>query len=264
MGELPAPAGGHRHIARLIGALSGSVVTSAADRGDAAAIEAAWPGTREQVTAAAGCHSRAAAWACGPGGARSLVVCPAGYPAWPWPHQAALDANPGLCVVLAEPDAEVAEVAGAVWGADDRVAVIRSAASDAAGLWRQVRGIPRPVCLLLPWVTGMLHPEAAEAMTEAYGTLLPAGSLLALTWWAPDGGPAGEAFTADWRQRGVRGHGHPADRVAGWLKAAGMELISDGEQDVRDVRVTAGTAWREEAFRHRSPGRMVCAVARVR
>ena len=261
MGEQPAPAGGYRHVARLIGALSGSVVTSAADREAADAIEAAWPGTREQVTAAAGCHSRIAAWACGPGGARSLVVCPAGYPAWPWPHRAALDADPGLCVVLAEPDAEVAEVAGAVWGADPRVAVIRSAASDAAGLWRQARGIPRPVCLLLPWVTGMLHPETAEAMTEAYCTSLPAGSVIALTWWAPDGTAAGEEFMTEWRARVGPAWGHSAEAVTGWLEAAGAVVLGPG---VQDVRVRAGTEWREAAYRLRSPGRMVKAVARVR
>ena len=257
----PPPGNGYRHIARLLCALAGGSVASTADKNAAAAIEARWPGTGAQVTAAAECHSRTAAQACGPGGARSLVVCPAGYPAWPWPHRAALDADPGLCVVYAEPDAEVAEVAGAVWGADPRVAVIRSAASDAAGLWRQARGIPRPVCLLLPWVTGMLHPEAAEAMTEAYCTSLPAGSVIALTWWAPDGTAAGEEFMTEWRARVGPAWGHSAEAVTGWLEAAGAVVLGPG---VQDVRVRAGTEWREAAYRKRSPGRMVKAVARVR
>lgn len=264
MGELPPRAGGHRRIARLLGALGGSVVTSAADREDADAIEGRWPGTREQVTAACECHARLAAWAVRTAGVRSLVVCPAGYPCGAGPHRAALEADPGLCVVLAEPDAEVAMVAEAVWGADPRVAVVRSAASDAEGLWRQVRGIPGPLCLLLPWVTSMLDPGTAAGMIGAYGTLLPAGSLLALTWWAPAADPAGEEFMAGWRQRAGPAHGHSADDVTGWLKDAGAEIISDGMQGVRDVRVQAGKAWAEAEYRKRSPGRMVRAAARVR
>jgi hypothetical protein len=257
---VPRPEG-HRRTARALCALAGGVVASAADKADAAAIEARWRGTRAQVRGARGWCSRAAARAVIEDGARGLVVCPAGYPCDPDPHRAALEAAPATRVVFAEPDAEAAMVAGALWGSDPRVAVIESAASDADGLMGagQVRALPGPLCLLLPWVTGMLPPGRAAAMLARYGDLLPAGSALALTWWAPDGTTAGGEFLRAWGDAVAPSWGHSGQDVAEWLEAAGLEADGDGPQD---VRVRPG-GWRAEgAWRMNSPGRMMGAFAR--
>jgi hypothetical protein len=242
-------------------ALGGGVVTTTADREDAAAIEARWPGTAAQFGEARGFHARAAAWALSEGGARGLIVAPAGYPCDPDPHAAALAASPAARVLLADIDEEVAWVNQKYLGAEPRVTVVQTGAASPAKLLsrRETRKLPRPLCLLIPFAVMMLPAGVAKAALGAYGELLAAGSIVALSLWTPDGGPAGAEFLQDWGRRVAPAYAHSADDVAGWLKAAGMEAI----REPRDLRARAGREWAEEDLSRQSPGRMTAAVARV-
>lgn len=253
----------YRHVARLLCALGGGDVASAQDLEDAAAIDALWPGTGDQVKAAREFHARAARWAVTGGGARSLIIAPVSYPCRPDPHLAALQAAPATRVVLADGDEEVALVARAVWGADPRVAVAAERASDPAALMAlpEVASLPGAACLMLPFIASMAPGGAVAGMLREYGELLPAGSVVIVSLWVPDGGPAGEEFLASWRDLVGPAYACTAGDVAGWLEGAGMEILGAG---VQDVRVRAGTEWQEAAFRRRSPGRFVEAGARVR
>ena len=252
---------GFRHVARVLCALGGGHVKAAADQADAEAIEARWPGTAAQVRAARGFHARVASWAVLDEGARGLIVAPAGYPCDPDPHAAALSASPAARVLLADIDEEVTWVNDAVLGADPRVTAVRTGAGGLAGLIsrREARALPRPLCLLIPFAALMLPPGAAEAALGACGGLLPAGSIVALSLWTPDGGPAGEEFLAGWRGRVAPASPHSAREVSAWIKAAGMEIL----REPRDVRARAGREWAETDLSQCSPGRMTGAVARV-
>lgn len=249
-----------RRIARALSALAGGPVASAADREIAAVIEARFPGTGAQVREAREFHSLAAERAVREQGARGLVVAPVGYPCPPDPHIAALEADPAARCVLADPDEEAALIAGAKWGGE-RVSVLQSPASDAAGLMGSdaVRALPGPLCLLLPHVASMLPPEVAAGMLAAYAKLLPPGSIVILSWWAPGGGPDGGAVLALWRELVAPAWGHTGADVAGWLDAAGLETL----RSPRDVRVRPGRAWMEAHYARRPVGRMMRAIARV-
>jgi hypothetical protein len=265
--ELPRPEG-YRLTARLLSALGGGPVASTRDREEAAGIEARHPGTSAQVGYARGFHARAAGWAVTEGGARGLVVVPAGYPGRaglgpPDPHRAALAAAPGARVVLADPDEEVALVADAARGADPRVSVLMSAAPDAEGLMgaEAVRCLPRPLCLLLPWALSYLDPGTAAGTLGAYGARLGAGAVVAVSWWVPDDSAAGEELMREWRGR-VPGWGHSPGAVEGWLEAAGMEMARGGAAEARELLRPLSAAG--AVARRRAPGRMMGAVARVR
>jgi hypothetical protein len=258
--ELTSRPEAFRRVARAFSALAGGVVADSADRAAAAAIEGRHPGTGEQIRQAREFHSLAAEWAVTKGGARGLVVAPVGYPLDPDPHVRALGADPGVRCVLADPDDQAAVIADAKWGGE-RVTALQAAASGAAGLMgaEAVRDLPGPLCLLLPHVAMFLPPDAAAGMTAAYARLLPPGSVVILSWWAPDGGPAGEAVLETWRELVAPVWGHGAADVAGWLGAAGLEVL----RSPRDVRVRPGRVWLEAEYARWPTGRMMRAAARV-
>jgi S-adenosyl methyltransferase len=258
--ELPRPDGRMR-TARMLSAQAGGVVAAAADRELAAAIEGRWPGTGAMIGQARLFHSLAAQWAVREEGARGLIVVPVGYPCHPDPHIAALEEDPAVRCVLADPVEEVAVIAGAVWGGD-RVSALLAPASDADGLMgsKAVGDLPRPLCLLLPHVASMLPPETAAGMIEGYARLLPPGSVIILSWWAPDGTAEGEAILSWWREFVAPAWGHTGASVAGWLDAAGLETL----RSPRDVRVRPERTWMEAHYARRPVGRMMRAVARVR
>jgi hypothetical protein len=246
--------------ARVLSAQAGGVVASAADRELAAAIEGRWPGTGAMIGQARVFHSLAAQWAVREEGVRGLVVAPVGYPCHPDAHVAALEEDPELRCVLADPVEEAALIAGAKW-AGPRVSVLQSLASDAAGIMgsEAVRALPGPLCLLLPHVATMLPPEVAAGMIAGYAALLPGGSVVILSWWAPGGSQGGDAVIALWRELVAPAWGHTGADVAGWLDAAGLETL----RSPRDVRVRPGRAWLEAEYARRPPGRMMRAIARV-
>lgn len=263
MGPLrQAQPGGIRHVARVFCALAGGVVHSDADREAAAAVEARWPGTAAQIQSARAFHARVAAWAAGSQGARGLIVTPAGYPCDPDPHDAFLKAAPDAKVLLADTDEEVSWVNQEVLGADPRVTVARVPASSPAAMMSsaEARELPRPLCLIIPFAAMMLPPETCAAALAVYGRVLPAGSVVALSLWTPDGGPAGEEFLREWGPLVAPAWGHTAEDVAGWIRGAGMRAV----RKPRDLRAREGREWAEEDLARRSPGRMTGAVARLR
>jgi hypothetical protein len=249
-------------------ALAGGIHVTPADKADAAAIEAAYPGTGDQVRALRTLHARAVTWAVCGQGVRGVVIAAAGFPCDPDPHEQALTMLPGTRVVLADPDDEAALINEAVLGRDPRVTAVRARTLDVSGLLRcpAVQALPRPLLLLLPFVPSLWPPDTAAAALAEYARLLPSGSLLALSLWVPDGGPAGEEFTALWRQHAGPLCGHTPADVAGWLEGAGLKGIGLGVDvpRVEDVRVvTENMRWMERRYQLTHPGRMVKAVARV-
>lgn len=257
----PSQPGGIRHVARVFCALAGGVVHSDADWKAAAAVEARWPGTAAQIQSARAFHARVAAWAAGSQGVRGMIVAPAGYPCDPDPHDAFLKAAPDGRVLLADADEEVSWVNQEVLGTDPRVTVVKAPAARAAGLMAspEAEELPRPLCLIIPFAAMMLPPATCAAALAVYGRVLPAGSVVALSLWIPDGGPAGEEFLAEWGNLVFPAWGHTAEDVSGWVKAAGMEAV----RKARDLRAREGREWAEEDLACWSPGRMTGAVARV-
>jgi hypothetical protein len=259
---------GHRRIARLLSALADGAVASTADREDVAAIEERWPGTGAQIRAARAFHARAAAGAVTTLGARGILAWPVGYPCDPDPHRPALAADPGVRVVIAAADEEVALVGRAVWGSDERVTVIGEAVPDATALIRrpEARRLMRPdpgrrrvpVCVLLPWVASLLDPGEAAGMLAEFGALLPARSVVVLSWWAA--GRGADELVGAWRERIGPGWAHSAGSVGGWMAAAGMEVL----REPRDVRVPRDRQWAERLCARRPGGRALAAVGRVR
>jgi hypothetical protein len=257
--ELSRPEG-HRRVARLLSALADGAVASTADREDVAAIEERWPGTGAQIRAARAFHARAAASAVTTLGSRGVLAWPVGYPCDPDPHRPALEADPTARVVIAAADEEVALVGRAVWGSDERVTVIDGAVPDATALIRrpEVRRLMRPdpggrrvpVCVLLPWAASHLDPGEAAGMLAEFGAILPARSVVVLSWWTT--GRDTEEIAGAWA--------HSAQSVGGWLKAAGMEVL----REPRDVRVPRERQWAERLCARRPGGRVLAAAGRVR
>lgn len=257
-----------RRVAGVVCALRGGNLATARDQADAAAIEAAFPGTRGQFRESRILHALAASWAVAEQGVRGIVVAAAGAPCPPDPLTAALAAEPAVRAVLADPDDEVTLLNEAVLGRDPRVTAVRARALDVAGLLHspEVKALPGPLLVLLPMVAAFWPATVAAAALAEYALLLPPGSLLCLSLWVPDGGPAGERFLSLWRRRVSPVYGHRPEDVAGWLAAAGFRGISRPEEPppVLDVRVHTGEAsWMEHAYRLDRPGRVVKTVARV-
>lgn len=261
-----------RRIARVLCALAGGIHATGQDKADAAAIEAAFPGTRDTVRAARSLHAYAATWAVAEMGVKGIVVAAAGFPCPPDPHAQAVSppvcAAPDVRVVLADPDDEATLINAAVLGRDPRVTAVRARALDPEGLLGspEARALPGPLLVLLPFVASLWDSTAAARALARYRELMPSGSLLCMTLWEPARGPEGERSLAQWRQRVSPVYGHRAEDVAGWLADAGFRGVTRPERPppVLDIRVLTGEAsWMDRAYRLDRPGRMVKAVARV-
>jgi hypothetical protein len=257
-----------RRVARVLCALAGGIHTTTEARADAAAIEAAYPGTGGQVRGLRALHARAVTWAVCEQGVRGVIIVASGFPCAPDPHAEALGVMPGVRVVLADPDDEATLINEAVLGRDPRVRAIRARALDPVAVLcsSQALALPGPLMLLLPVVAALWPPDVAASALAEYRRLLPSGSLLALTLWVPDGGPAWEECLALWRGQVGPIYGHSPADVAGWLKDAGFKGVGHGVKvpRVEDVRVvTEEMRWMERAYRTTHPGRMVKAIARV-
>ncbi len=252
-------------VARVVNRLAGGIHHTAPDREAAAAIEGRFPGTGEMLLAARSFHARAAERAVARHGARGVIVAAAGYPRGPDAHRAALAVAPaaGTRFCFTDPDDEVTDINREVLGADPRVTAARAHAAGPAGLLAlpEVQALPGPLLVLLPLVAGWWPGGMAASVLGELGALLPAGTLVALSLWVPDGGEAGEEFLALWQRHVGPACGHTAQDVTRWLEGAGMEVIPPGP---RDARIHPGRDWAEEHFSRTSPGRVIKAAARVR
>ena len=261
-----------RRVARVLCALAGGIHATVQDRADAAAIEAAFPGTRDTVRAVRSLHAYAATWAVAEQGVRGIVVAASGFPCDPDPHVQAMSpplrAGPDVRAVLADPDDEATLINQAVLGRDPRVTAVRARALDAEGVLRNPASLalPGPLLVLLPFVASLWTGDQAAQALARYRELMPSGSLLCMTLWEPDGGPDGERSLDQWRQRVGPVYGHRAEEVQGWLADAGFGGVGrpDRPPPVLDIRVLTGEAtWMDRRYRLDRPGRMVKAVARV-
>lgn len=261
-----------RRVARVLCALAGGIHADAQDKAAAAAIEAACPGTGGSVRSARALHARAATWAVLEQKVRGIAVAAAGFPCDPDPHAQVLSppvcAAPDVRVVLADPDDEATLINRAVLGRDPRVTAIQARALDAKGLLlsREVNALPRPLLVLLPFVAALWTPDEAAEALAGYRRHLPSGSLLCMTLWVPDGGPAGRECIANWREHVGPIYGHRAQDVTAWLRDAGFRGVGPEARVPRvlDARVlTDEERWMERAYKRTRPGRMVKAVARV-
>jgi hypothetical protein len=261
-----------RRVARVLCALAGGIHADAQDKAAAAAIEAACPGTGDSVRSARALHAYAATWAVLEQGVKGIVVAAAGFPCNPDPFAQVLApplcAAPDIRVVLADPDDEATLINRAVLGRDPRVTAVRARALDAKGLLHSpaVEALPRPLLVLLPLVPALWTGQEAAGALAGYRRHMPSGSLLCMTLWVPDGGPAGRECIANWRRLVGPVYGHRAQEVTAWLRDAGFRGVGPEVRVPRvlDARVlTDEERWMERAYRQTRPGRMVKAVARV-
>ena len=231
-----------RRVAGVVCALRGGIHATAADQADAAALAPPGSGVRQRFRESRVLHSLAAKWAVTEQGVRGIVVAAAGPPCPPDPCTAALAAEPCARAVLADPDDQATLINEAVLGRDPRVTAVRARALDAAGLLHcpQVKALPGPLLVLLPFVATLWPAAVAAAALAEYALLLPPGSLLCLSLWVPDGGPAGQRFLALWRERVSPVYGHRPEDVAGWLAAAGFRGITRPQNPRPPSRPAAG------------------------
>jgi hypothetical protein len=103
-------------------------------------------------------------------------------------------------------------------------------------------------------------PQFCEWAVCRYRELLPNGSSLALSVAIPGGAPGAAELGKDVERAGGKMYSHTEDEVAGWLKAAGLELTPDGVTDVRGREL----GWASAEFgRMRPVARVIEAVALV-
>lgn len=249
-------------IGRLRLALAGGGNVRFANEADIAAarrIEETWPGTGAQYAAALRFHSRAAEWAVTAGGCAGVVFGAAGYPPAEPPHRAAAQAAPQARFCYLSGSGESSFIAAGLLSAPG-VAAARAfvdEAGEVAGL-PTVRALGAPVMVQAQLCAHYWDDAKGRAVTARYASLLPPGSVLAMTLWLPDGTARGEAFLAGLSAAaGARAYGHSAASVRSWAENAGLEQAGPGVTDVHPRLRLAGRHGKQPA------GRIVSAVYRV-
>jgi hypothetical protein len=269
----PVPVLDAGRIARLRDVLAGGHLALEPDRRLAADIRKRWPWAGALVAGANEFHRRAAAWVVA-GGAPDFHVPPAagvifaasGYPLPGGFHRAAAVISPDALFAYANSDPAAITFSRALLAAPERgrVSVYAASARDPAALLgaAQARAILEhgPVMVQLQlcaqwWPAGFCAWAVAE-----YARLLPSGSSLALSLVVPGGGCGGAEFMADIGLAGGRFYPHADAEVAGWVKAAGLELTPAGIADVRSRELLWAAA---EFGRQRPIARVIEAVALV-
>lgn len=233
-------------IGRLRDVLAAGYLALEADRTLAAQVLEGRPWLRDMVTGANEFHRRAAEWAVR-GGTPEFPVRPAagvifaacGYPLPGGFHAAAAAAAPDALFAYADIDAAAITYNLALLAAPDpeHVSVFAGSARDPAGLLSAGHAIAMlergPVMVQLQLCAHWWPPAFCAWAVCEYGRLLPRGSTLALSLGVAGGAPGAAEFSADLERAGGRIYGHTEAEVAGWLKAAGLELAPSGISDVR-------------------------------
>jgi len=227
-------------------------------------MEARFPGTAAAVRDAAAFTARAVTWAARQGIARYVVP-------EPWLPSCAVRSAARAVI----PSARVAYLCGA--GDPSAVAYARDAAARfpgtvvvsgaggpaallASAAARAVTGEGEPACAVLAMMVHMMPPGGARGLVAGVAAGLAPGSCVIVSAAVPAAGPDGDALIAAaagcapaWR--------HPPAVIAGWLEAAGLEVVPPGVTDVRGWRA----GWPEPRLRARPPAALMIAggVARV-
>lgn len=191
-------------------------------------MEARFPGTAAAVAEAAGFTVRAVTWAARQGIGEYVVASP-----WlPLPGgvreaaravipgaRVAYACDPGDASVLAYARAEAAALPGVTASAGPPVAV------PGGG----------PACVVLAMLAHLMPAGEAAAMIAAAAAGLAPGSCVVVSAAVPDPGAAGDALIAA-AAACAPVHRHPPAVIAGWLEAAGLEVVPPGVTDVRGWR----------------------------
>jgi hypothetical protein len=275
-----------RGIARLRDVLAGGHLGLQADRDLAAQILERWPGTGALVKAGNEFHRRAAARAVAGGEAgfpappaEGVIFAASGFPlgtrtdpesfrALPGGgfHPRAAGQAPSALFVYADADPLAVELSKVLLGQPEplRVSACQVPASDPGGLLAHptVRMLldRGPVMVQLQFCALWWPSELAAWVVTEYRRLLPAGSTVALSLIVPGGADGSGEFLAALGRAGGTPYPHTEADVAGWITAAGLDLVPPGITDVRGREL----GWAAAKFgRLRAVARTVGAVAVV-
>ena len=246
------------------------------DRQFAASAAGRWPWLPGLVREADDFHRRAARWAvlggtaeCPVPPAAGVIFGAAGYPARDASgaygyHAQAQAAAPGTLFAYAAADATATAYNRALLAARDpgRTSAVTAWTRDPAGLLRMPEAVALtgrgPVQFQLQLCVHWWPAEFARWAVGEYARLLPRGSTLALSAFAPGGGAGGGDFAAAMSRAGGEVRLHGEDEIARWVTAARLRLVPPGVTDVRGRE----KGWAAEEFaRRRGAARIVGAVA---
>jgi hypothetical protein len=266
-------------IARLRDVLAGGHLGLDPDRRLAASLTARWPWLPDAVQGANEFHRRAAHWAvtggtpeCPVPPAAGVIFAASGYPVGgkdaaggPLPlgfHGAAQAARPDALFAYADVDIAALTYNLALLAEPDpgRVSAYLASARNPEELLSnghaQAIASRGPVLVQLQLCLHWWPADFAAHALAGYGEQLPPGSAVALSAGVPGGGPGWQELTADLLAAGTV-YSHTGDDIAGWLKAAGLQLTPAG---ITDVRAQGG--WAAAEFGRQKPvARVIEAVA---
>jgi hypothetical protein len=251
---------------RVRDALLGGRRNLAADRGLADELTTRFPGLPVAVAEARAFTVRAVTW-CALQGIGQYVVPEPGPPPPGAVREAARAVIPGARVAVACPPGDASALAYALRDAArlpgvavisgmpvaDPIAMLGSAAL------RAVADLDRPACVVLALMLHLMGASEARDMVAGVASALAPGSAVIVSAGVVDRTPAGDELIAVAAPCAVVRR-HPPGVIAGWLAAAGLEIVEPGVTDVRGWR--AGMP--EPRLRpRRVPAMVAGAVARV-
>lgn len=251
---------------RVRDALLGGRRNLAADRGLADELTTRFPGLPVAVAEARAFTVRAVTW-CALQGIGQYVVPDPGPAAGAAVREAARAVIPGARVAVACPPGDSSALAYALLDAArlPGVAVISGApVADPAALLaspalRAVADMDGPACVVLALMLHLMDAGQARDMVARVAAMLAPGSCVVVSAAIPDSSPDGDELIAVAAPCAVVRR-HPPGVIAGWLAAAGLEIVEPGVTDVRGWR--AGMP--EPRLRpRRVPAMVAGAVARV-
>jgi len=238
--------------ARVYDYLLGGKDNFAADREAGDAIEAMFPGMKVLVRQQREFARRAAAWLYGEG-VRQFLDVGCGLPSRP----AVGDVVPGCRVAYVDSDAVVLLHARALLAGPGAAAVAGDPARPGdvlgSGELREVIDLGEPAAVLLAGTLGGMDAGTARAAVRGYAAGLAPGSAIAVSCVSyADQRAADEAAAAYAEVTGGTWHSHSQRTIAGFFRAAGLEVARGGVADVR--------AWWEPVSTSEVPVRVLGAV----
>jgi hypothetical protein len=234
-----------------------------ADRLLASAIEIAFPGTAEHTRQEREFLARAVTWAA-ERGIGQYIVAGTGIPAADGNvHQVAREVIPDATAVYAGADRlAVAWSRGLLADSDPGVHAVDADYIDPDAFFEALRDFAdpgRPACAVLAMVLHATPPDRAREVIGGFAGRLAPGSALILSLPVGDGSAQADEFARMYEATGWTIRRHTPPVIAGWLDAAGLELVRPGIVPVQ--------AWPSglvpRALAHRNPGYIAAAVARV-
>jgi hypothetical protein len=227
---------------RVRDALAGGDRNLAADRDLAAAITTRFPGVPAAIADARAFTVRAVTW-CALQGIAQYVVPDPGPAAGGAVREAAQSVIPSARVAVACPPGDAPALAYALRDAAALPGVTVISGTPVAGpvallaspALRAVADLDGPACVVLALTLHLMDAGQAAAMIAGVAGQLAAGSAVIVSATVPDATAAGDELIAAFSPAG-RVHRHPPGVIAGWLEAAGLEVVPPGVTDVRGWR----------------------------